>query len=93
MNVQELIRELEKNKPILPKEILNSSSERELVSLIINIYESHPEKLKEKVFQENFLYLVTYLYKLHLSRKTKQTKEPIFSSALIESLISLPEPA
>lgn len=92
MRTTQLIRELEKEEYILPKDILKKISEDELIKQIEEIYVKHQDVLQE---QEKLRYkyteLVSYLFFLNIQRAKSKKKSKLFSDKLINYLLSTPE--
>ncbi len=94
MNTAQLVKELESNEYILPKDILARVSEEDLVREIEEIFKAYPQKIEtEENFRSKYIELVNYLLISNLRREEKTRKKYLFDKNLINYLLSTPEMA
>ena len=94
MDTSQLIKQLESNEYILPKDILARVSEEDLVREIEEIFKAYPQKIEaEDNFRSKYIELVNYLLISNLRREGKARKKPLFDKNLISYLLSTPEMA
>lgn len=93
MTTTQLIKELESNNYVLPKDILAKISEEDLVRELQEIFEKYPKKIEtEEAFREKYIELINYLLVVNLHRE-KKAKKPLFDKSLITYLLSTPDMA
>ena len=91
MSTDKLIKELEEQEYILPKDVLQGTSEDELVKQLEDIFNSHKDLLEANPeFRTKYIELVNYLFVLNLQKDKSDQKGTLFNEALIEYLLSSP---
>jgi len=92
MSTTKLIKELEKEEFVLPKDILDKIDEEELIKQIEEIYSKHHDILqREENFRHKYIDLVSYLLFVNIQRTKSKKKSKIFSENLITYLLTTPE--
>ncbi len=94
MSTDQLVKTIEEQEYILPKNILQNMSEEELIKEIEEIFNKYQEKIdNESEFRRKYMELINYVFVLNIRRDKAHQKKTLFNKDIIQHLLSIPEPA
>lgn len=95
MTTDELLRLIEREDDyLLPQELMQQTTEKELIHELEVIFDKYQTRLQEEVkFRDRYLELVNYVFFRQLSRSSSTPKRNPFNNDVVSFIRSLPESA
>ncbi len=92
MSTDDLIKTIEEEEYILPKDILKNTSEDQLIKELEEIFEKYQKKIEEeKSFRSKYTELVNYVFFLNLSRSESKKKQHPLNENIVNYLLNFRE--